>query len=112
MTKPRLSIIVIVFNMPRQALNTLRSLAVPYQKNVDTNDYEVVVVENDSGNNLNKNDVTALGPNFHYHLRQEPGVSPVPAVNFAFEQSRGEFIGLIIDGARMVTPRVLDAPSC
>jgi hypothetical protein len=108
MASPSLSVIVVVHNMPRQAMNTLASLATPYQKNISAEDYEIIVVENASDNNLEENAVTALGDNFRYFLREEPGVSPVPAVNFAFQQARGEFIGLIIDGARMVTPRVLE----
>ncbi len=108
MSTPKLSIIVIVYNMPRQAMNTLLSLGVPYQKNVTPDDYEVIVVENRSANNLEASAVTALGPQFRYFLRDETGVSPVPAVNFAFAQCRGGQIGLIIDGARMVTPRVIE----
>lgn len=106
--KNKLSILVVVYQMPRQALNTLYSLSVPYQKNVSVDDYEVIVVENKSRHNLKESDVLALGSNFRYFLREESGVSPVPAVNFGFEQSRGDLIGLIIDGARMVTPRVVE----
>ena len=108
MSTPKLSVIVIVYNMPRQAMNTLHSLSVPYQKNVTPDDYEVIVVENRSSNNLDAAAVAALGPQFHYFLREEPGVSPVPAVNFAFSQCRAAQIGLIIDGARMVSPRVIE----
>ncbi|HSC76575.1 MAG TPA: glycosyltransferase [Pseudomonadales bacterium] len=108
MRNPGLSIIVIVYNMPRQAMNTLLSLALPYQKNVAVDDYEVIVVENCSDHQLNAADVAALGPQFRYFLRDEKGVSPAPAVNFAFAQCRGNQIGLIIDGARMVTPRVIE----
>lgn len=108
MTAPRLSVIVIVYAMRRQAMNTLFSLSTAYQKNITADDYEVIVVENRSADTLNADDVAALGPQFHYFLRDEAGVSPVPAVNFAFAQCRGEQIGLIIDGARIVTPRVLE----
>ncbi len=105
---PMLSVIVIVYNMPRQAMNTLMSLAAAYQKNVSSDDYEVIVVENRSEQVLDESAVKALGDNFRYFLRDEAGVSPVPAVNFACEQARGKYLGLIIDGARMVTPRVLE----
>jgi hypothetical protein len=108
MSNPALSVIVIVYNMPRQAMNTLFSLSLPYQKNVTTDDYEVIVVENDSGNNLDAAAVAALGPQFRYFLRDEKGVSPAPAVNFAFSQCKGAQIGLIIDGARLVSPRVIE----
>lgn len=108
MSTPSLSVIVIVYNMPRQAMNTLYSLSLPYQKNVVETDYEVVVVENDSGNNLDPAAVAALGPQFRYFLREEQGVSPAPAINHAFAQCRGQQIGLVIDGARLVSPRVLE----
>ncbi|MCC7516483.1 MAG: glycosyltransferase family 2 protein [Pseudomonadales bacterium] len=106
--KPRLSVVVVVYDMPRQAMNTLFSLALPYQKNVSAEDYEVIVVENRSSRCLDPAAVAALGSQFHYFLRDEPGVSPVPAVNFGLAQCRGEQIGLLIDGARLVTPRVLE----
>lgn len=104
----KLSVIVIVYNMPRQAMNTLYSLSARYQKNVSLDDYEVIVVENKSTNILDKQKVLDLGDNFKYFLRNESGVSPVPAVNFGYEQAKGNIIGLIIDGARMVTPRVIE----
>lgn len=103
-----LSILVIVHNMPRQAGNTLYSLSARYQQNVAESDYEVIVVENRSANLLGEPFVTALGSNFRYFLREESGVSPAPAVNFALAQARGEFVGLVIDGARMLTPRVIE----
>lgn len=103
-----LSILVVVHNMPRQAENTLFSLSVAYQKNVTTDDYEVIVVENRSDHVLGEAAVLAHGSNFRYLLREESGVSPAPAVNAAFALARGEQIGLIIDGARMVTPRVIE----
>lgn len=108
MEKPLLSVIVIVYNMPRQAMNTLLSLSDKYQKNVSINDYEIIVVENYSSNTLDIQEVNELGANIHYHLRSENGVSPVAAINFGISQAQGEYIGLIIDGARMVTPRVVE----
>lgn len=89
-------------------MNTLFSLSLPYQKNVSIDDYEVIVVENSSPHNLKEQDVLNLGSNFKYFLRQETGVSPVSAVNFGFEQAQGDLVGLIIDGARMITPRVIE----
>jgi hypothetical protein len=71
----------------------------------------VIVVENKSPRLLGAERVEAFGDNFRYFLRDESGVSPAPAINFALTQARGEHIGLIIDGARMVTPRVLEYAS-
>ena len=106
-TTPLLSIIVIIYKMSRQAMNTLLTLSAQYQQNIDEHSYEVIVVENTSSDNVNPQDVIALGNNYHYFLRQENSVSPVGAINFGVAQARGQYIGLMIDGASMVTPRVL-----
>jgi hypothetical protein len=106
--QPKLSVLVIVYKMARQAANTLYSLSTPFQWNVRDEDYEVVCVENRSSDVLGEERALAQGRNVRYFLRDEPGVSPVPALNFAFEQSRGRAVGLVIDGARMVSPRVVE----
>lgn len=106
-TPVELSIIVIVYRMRRQAYNTLYSLCTAYQRNAAAS-YEVIVVENRSDETLAPDVVQSLPGNFRYFLRDEAGVSPVPAVNFALEQCRGKMIGLLIDGARMLSPRVLE----
>lgn len=107
MSQPLLSIIVIAYDMPRQALNTLRSLNPAYQRGVAAADYEVILVENRSKRNMDAAAIAELPGNFRYFLRDEPGVSPATAINFGFSQARGQFTGLMIDGARMVTPGVV-----
>ena len=37
----------------------------------------------------------------------EPTVSPVPAINLALAQARGALVGVLIDGARIASPRLL-----
>ena len=105
--KPLLSIIVIVYDMPRQALNTLLSLSTTYQIGVHADEYEVIVVENRSARNMDPQAIARLPGNFKYFLRDEAGVSPAAAINFAFSHCQAPFIGLMIDGARMVTPGVV-----
>ena len=107
MIRPLLSIIVIVYDMPRQALNTLISLSPDYQQGVQAGDYEVIVVENRSIRNMDVEAIAALPGNFRYFLRDESGVSPAAAINFAFAQVHGALVGLMIDGARMVSPGVV-----
>lgn len=107
MSKPVISVIVIAYDMPRQALNTLISLSPEYQNGVNPDDYEVILVENRSRRNMDSAAIAALPGNFRYFLRDEPGVSPAAAINFGFAQARGQFIGLMIDGARLVTPGVM-----
>ncbi|MDA9913253.1 glycosyltransferase family 2 protein, partial [Candidatus Nanopelagicales bacterium] len=91
----------------RQALNTVYSLSTAYQKGVDASEYEVVVVENASPEPMDRQALARMGPNIRHYYRDEPGVSPAPALNEAFSRSYGSFLGLMIDGAHMVTPGLL-----
>ena len=104
---PKISVIVIVYDMQEQALTTLRSLAPAYQRRIDPSDYEVIVVENRSARVIDPAEVAALPPNFTYVLRDEAGTSPAAAINHGLSLAQGECIGLMIDGARMLTPGVL-----
>ena len=101
---PKLSILVIVYRMRRQAMNTLYSLSTHYQHQVNADEFEVVVMENRSDQNLFPAEVKALGPNFHYKLRDEQKPTPVYAVNEGIDHCRGEYVCIMIDGARMVSP--------
>ncbi|CBL43700.1 conserved hypothetical protein [gamma proteobacterium HdN1] len=106
-TNPLLSIIVIVYDMPRQAMNTLMSLSAGYQLGVDATQYEVIVVENSSANLIPPTEIRSLPSNFQYYCRDNLGVSPASAINFAALNARGKYLGLMIDGARMVSPGVI-----
>jgi hypothetical protein len=105
---PKISILVVIYRMSRQAENTLYSLSARFQRNVSEADYEIIAVENPSDDVLGEERARALGDNIEYFLRDEPAQSPVFALNFAYERSRAPLVGLIVDGARMVTPRTLE----
>lgn len=104
---PLLSVVVVVHRMPRQAENTLYSLSPHHQVGVDVADYEIVVVEQESDRMLGRERAEAVAPNVRYLSRPSTGVSPVPAVVLGLEHARGAQLGIVIDGARMVTPRVV-----
>ncbi len=106
--KPRLSVILVVFRMPEQAKKTLYSLSASYQKNVSCFDYEVIVIENNSDQLLGKQETLQFGTNFKYHFREEKLKSPVNAINFGVQKTRGSIIGIMIDGARMLSPGVIE----
>ena len=107
MTLPRLSIIVVVYKMKRQAMNTLYSLSPRYQHGCSEHDYEVLVMENHSTDNLDAQAIDQLGGNFRSFLRNDNRPTPVYAVNEGIEHSQGSHICLMIDGARMVTPGLI-----
>lgn len=105
--RPVLSIVVIVYRMPEQAKRTLHSLSMAYQQNVRSTDYEVIVVENDSDKPLGEKSACQFGPNFRYFYRKEHTASPVWAINYGVEKAKGRLVAIMIDGARMVTPGVI-----
>lgn len=102
-----ISVVVVVFNMQREAMRTLWSLTVPYQRGIDAESFEVIVVENGSTSPLDKSSVESLGPNFRYYYQSYNSSSPAQAVNFGRSQARGRYVGLIIDGARIASPGLL-----
>ncbi len=103
-----LSVIVIGYRMRKQLQNTLYTLSANYQRGVTDSQYEVIVVENHSDDELDPQVVQNLGSNFRYFHREDHSGGPVDAMNFAFQQAKGEVLCLIIDGARMVSPGLLD----
>ncbi len=106
--RPKVSIIVIFYRMARQANNTLYSLSTKYQRNVSESDYEIIAVENKSSSVLGKKRALSHGTNIRYFLRDDKSQTPVHALNFGFSRSRAPNICLMIDGARMVSPRVVE----
>lgn len=104
---PFVSIVVIIYNMAEQAQKTLRSLVSGYQIGVCKDDYEVIIVENESSQCLENSFLKQLPDNFRYFLRKNAESSPAKAINFGALQAHGEHICIMIDGARMLTPGVV-----
>lgn len=105
--KPKLSVVVVVYNMPREAPRTLLSLSASYQRHIDPNDYEVIVVDNGSNPPFDPNEIKDLSGNFKL-IRIDPAShSPARAINLGLAEARGGVIGVMIDGARIVTPGLL-----
>ena len=93
--------------MAREAPRTLRSLAADYQRHIDADDYEIIVVDNGSSPPFDPNVLDGLAGNFRL-IRMDPAPpSPARAANRGLAEARGKIIGMMIDGARMVTPGLL-----
>ena len=105
--RPLLSLVVIAHNMAAQLSNTLHSLFTDYQRGINQEDYEVLILENNSAYCLPQNIIEKLPANFSYTLRDEKSPSPVAAVNEGLRRAKGEWLGLMIDGAHLLTPGVL-----
>jgi hypothetical protein len=105
--KPEVSVVVVVHNMDREAPRTLYSLSAAYQQNIAADEYEVIVVDNGSTPPLDPKIIDGLSGNFRL-IRLDPAPpSPAHAINCGLAKARGNVIGVMIDGARMVTPGLL-----
>jgi cephalosporin hydroxylase/SAM-dependent methyltransferase len=105
-----LSVVVVLYDMLREARRTLHSLTRSYQQGIEGLDYEVIVVDNGSApeQRLGQDLVESFGPEFRYiDLGEESAPSPARAVNRGIAASGGAAIAVMIDGAHMLTPGVL-----
>lgn len=104
---PSLSVVVVVHDMARELPRTLETLAVPYQRGIDPDTYEVIVVDNGSGRPVAAELIDAF-PGHIRLVRLDPAPpSPARAANTGIELARGGVVGLIVDGARMASPGLL-----
>jgi hypothetical protein len=105
--KPDLSVVVVVYNMAREAPLTLLSLAADYQRHIDADDYEVIVVDNGSDPPFDPKELDRLTGNFRLLRIDQASPSPAQAINRGLTEARGDIVGVMIDGARIVTPGLL-----
>jgi cephalosporin hydroxylase len=105
-----LSVVVVIYNMRREAARTLHSLSRAYQRGIDDLRYEVIVVENgsDDDQRLGEEFVRSFGAEFKYlDVGEQATASPTDALNRAIKIASGNAFALMIDGAHVVTPGVL-----
>jgi glycosyltransferase involved in cell wall biosynthesis len=100
----RLSVVVVFHDMRREAERTLYSLGSDYQEGVPGENYEVIAIDNGSKLPLDEAQVREFGSNFRYRYFQTDSASPAAAINFGVDIAEGEYVAVIVDGARMVTP--------
>jgi hypothetical protein len=102
-----LTVVVMTYNMGREAPRTVRSLTRPYQRGVDDLDLELLVVDNASREPLDAVTIESIARGVRV-IRYEDGLaSPGPAMNRAVAATSSRFVGIVLDGARMVTPGTL-----
>ena len=105
--KPTVSVVVVVYNMAREAPRTLLSLSASYQRHIEADDYEVIVVDNGSNPPFDPCEIERLSGNFRLLRIDDASPSPAQAINRGLAEARGDVIGVMIDGARIVTPGLL-----
>ena len=107
MPTPRLSLVIVAYDMPRELPRTIRSLSPPMQRGVGGDDYEIIVVDNGSTRPFDEGACRRWFPRLRVHHVAAPTPSPVAAVSQGLELARGELIGVWIDGARLASPGIL-----
>lgn len=104
---PDLSVVVVVHDMAREAPRTLLSLSAGYQRTIDEEAYEVVVIDNGSDPPLDPHVVSDLPGTFRLIRIDDAAPSPAQAINKGLAAARGGVVGVMIDGARLATPGLL-----
>lgn len=107
--RPDLSVVVVCYEMKRELPRTVRSLSRKCQEGLDDIDYEIVVVDNGSTSPIHPNSFVDIDPRIRVENVQNAHPSPAEAVNRAVSRSTGRAVCVILDGARMVTPRTLSS---
>lgn len=107
MSAPRLSIVVVGYDMARELPRTVLSLAPPYQRKVAPGEVEILLMDNASPTPVRRDDFPA-----DLDLRvirvEDGGASPCRALNRGVELARSDNLAVVIDGARMASPGLAD----
>ena len=93
--------------MRREAQRSLLSLSKRYQLGVGNLEYEVIAIDNGSPEPLDQAAVQSFGPEFRYHFFETTSKSPAAALNFGVRQARARHVTIMVDGAHILTPRLL-----
>lgn len=105
--KPEISLIVCACKLHREISRTLMSLSASYQRHISPDDYEILVMDNGSNPPLHESLIEGLEGNFRLIRIDQAPPSPAHALNVGMAEARGRIIGVMIDGARIVTPGLL-----
>ena len=104
--RPFISVVVIFHDMVREAERTLLSLSAAYQSTDFP--YQVVAVDNGSAQPLDEARVRRFGPQFEHHFLATSSPSPCAAVNWAVRRAAADHVAVLVDGARILSPGVLN----
>jgi len=103
----QLSIIVICFNMARELPRTIKSLSTKMQNDIESSDYEIIIVDNGSTTPYSKSECRKYADNIRFVDLPKGNPSPCKGINEGLAIANGNLIGVFIDGARMASPGLL-----
>lgn len=101
---PRLSVIIVAYDMPRELPRTVESFLPPYQRGVADGDVEILVMENGSSRPVPDEARRKWPASVRYVEVADPSPSPARALNAGARMARAELLCPVIDGARMASP--------
>ncbi len=104
---PKISVVLVTYNMARELPRTLLSFSAEYQTSIDVADFEIVVVDNGSKQDYDWQSFLDRYENIRICSYLDPKQSPIDALNYGISIARGEVICACIDGARMASPGLL-----
>jgi len=99
-----LSIIVVSYNMPREIPRTILSLSPAMQVGVTPDEYEVILVDNNSTLPFDVEPCRFTGIDLRVETFSDDTESPCGAINRGLALARGDLVGVMIDGARIASP--------
>jgi hypothetical protein len=102
--EPKVSVVLVYFEMEREIARTVRSLSPAMQTGADPSDWELIVVDNGSRGEPDLAECQGLGATVRVLKVDDGGVSPARAANAGIASARGELVGAMIDGARLASP--------
>ena len=105
--RPRISVILIVYDMPREAPRTVASFLPPFQAGLADGDVEILVLENGSSRPIPEADRQKWPACVRYFSVPDPRPSPARALNLGARLATAPVLCPCIDGARMASPGLL-----
>jgi glycosyltransferase involved in cell wall biosynthesis len=101
--------VVVAYDMAREVPRTLRSLDPGYQRGSAADDYEVILVDNGSPEPLDAAVADSFGGRVRSVRIDDAPPGPARAANLGIEMAESDFVGVLIDGARLASPGLLAA---
>jgi glycosyltransferase involved in cell wall biosynthesis len=102
--EPKVSVVLVYFEMQREIARTVRSLSPAMQTGAEPSDWEIIVVDNGSPTEPDLTECPQLGATLRVLRVEDGGVSPARAANAGIAAARGNLVGVMIDGARLASP--------
>lgn len=102
------TIITVFFNMRREAPRTLYSMSREYQRMSTDLRYRVIGIDHGSTTAIEPPASLGSGIDFEYRYVRTRSPSPVAAINQAADEARSEFLMIHIDGARILSPGLVE----